>query len=270
MMAGLNGLILRTTDAVVGWLLNVPSDVALFALAVIGAAIQTAARRFTTDQDLLRRCNADKKRLRELIGEAKRRGDADAVRRHRATQRMVAAKAGRCETRPLLVSLIPIVFIGIWAFQRMAWHPPRTGEAIAVQAYFPIAAAGQVAHMVPADGLTADEGWIQEIHAVNEDGPPHGMATWHVRAAAPGVYDLTLRRGSRSWVKRIRVGERTYEPPQTFYDDDLLCIETKLNAIKLFGIVPGIRALALPPWLIAYLLVTIPAMSLLKRVLKIE
>ena len=48
-------------------------------MAVGTAAIITLARLFTTNQDLLRRCDQDKKRLKELIREAKREKDQEAV-----------------------------------------------------------------------------------------------------------------------------------------------------------------------------------------------
>ena len=39
--------------------------------------------------------------------------------------------------------------------------------------------------------------------------------------------------------------------------------------LRLFGVVPGLPWLALPPWLVAYLLITLPAASLCKRFLRI-
>jgi hypothetical protein len=39
--------------------------------------------------------------------------------------------------------------------------------------------------------------------------------------------------------------------------------------VKLFGVVPGIPALHIPPWLMAYLLLVVPSVFILKRVFKI-
>ena len=83
MLALMNAAILKVADFLLGWLLLVPADVALILVAVGTGAILTAARLFTTNQDLLRRCDADKKRLKQLRREAQLRKDRDALKRSR-------------------------------------------------------------------------------------------------------------------------------------------------------------------------------------------
>ena len=64
------------------------------------------------------------------------------------------------------------------------------------------------------------------------------------------------------------VGRPTYAPPVQSYPnhDQIICSEIELQQVKLFNLVPGIPALALPPWLVAYLLIAVPSVSLVKRV----
>ncbi len=46
-------------------------------------------------------------------------------------------------------------------------------------------------------------------------------------------------------------------------------LEVRLRPARLFGVVPGIPAVGFQPWLVAYLLITIPLVPLLKRTLRI-
>jgi hypothetical protein len=256
-------------DAAVGWLLLPPSDAALFALAIGTGAILTVVRLFTTNQDLLRRCARDKKRLRRLIRAAKREGDKGAVARYRRTRGMIAAKAAKYEGLPVLAALIPIALLGTWAFQRLRYQPPRMGAPIEVVVYFPITAAGQIVHLVPEDGLTSENGWVREIRPGES---AQGVAAWTLAAQGPpAAHKLRIRYQGGTYTAPLRVGQRHYAPPVTLYDDGrVLSTEVKLNEVRLFGVIRGIRILALPPWLVAYLIIAIPSVSLLKRVLRIH
>ncbi len=42
-----------------------------------------------------------------------------------------------------------------------------------------------------------------------------------------------------------------------------------MRQVRLFGVVPGVDWLLLPPWLVAYLLIAIPFVPILKAVLRI-
>ena len=112
MLERLNHWIVAVMDVLLGWLLRLPSDLQLIAVALGSAIILTAVRVWTSNQDLLRRCRDDKARLKTLIREAKKRRERIAVRRHRSTLGMIAMKQLRQEVRPLLASLLPIVRVG--------------------------------------------------------------------------------------------------------------------------------------------------------------
>ena len=107
MLETLNNFVLSIADPLLSWLLLVPANLAIIIIAIGTSAILTFVRLFTTNQDLLRRCDADKKRLKQLIREAKARKDKEAVKRHRATMGGVSMKLMRAEGLPLLT------FIGI-------------------------------------------------------------------------------------------------------------------------------------------------------------
>lgn len=183
---------------------------------------------------------------------------------------MIAMKQLRQEGKPLFASLLPIVLLATWAFNRLEFHPPAASEPMQFTAYFPISAAGRVAHIAPADGVVAATGWLQEINAVADQGPAHAVATWRLTASArPEAHRLQVRFDHRTFEHPLRVGARTYEPPVRKHDEGLLNTEVKLRPVNLFGIVPGIPSILFPPWLTAYLLLVVPCVFILKRGFKI-
>jgi uncharacterized membrane protein (DUF106 family) len=271
MLTFFNDLLLKVGDTLLSWLLALPLDAVLIIVSVGTGAILVLVRLFTTNQDLLRRCSQDKKRLGELMREAKQRKDKPAVQRHRMTRNMIGLKTMRSEGLPLLAAVLPILIIATWCFQRLELVPPKAEEPVQLIAYFPISAAGQVVHVVPQEGLASEDGWVREIKAVTDpsEGPPHGMATWHLQAKGqPEPYLVEIRYKKGTYTKELLVGQRTYSTPAEFYgpDDPITCAEIKLPQAKLFGVVPGFDWLRLPPWMVAYFLIAIPSVSLFKRV----
>jgi uncharacterized membrane protein (DUF106 family) len=269
MLERLNHWIVAVMDVLLGWLLRLPSDVQLIAVALGSAIVLTGVRIWTSNQDLLRRCRDDKARLNAHIREAKRRKDRTAVQRHRSTLGMIAMKQLRQEVRPLLASLLPIVLLATWAFNRLEFHPPPASEPVEFTAYFPISAAGKLAHIAPCEGVVAANGRLREIGAVADQGPAHAAATWQLVAATrTQPHRLRVRFDHRTLEHPLQVGARTYEPPVRTHEGGYTT-EVKLKPVKLFGVVPGIPAILFPPWLTAYLLLVVPCVFILKRVFKI-
>jgi len=264
-----NSAVLTVADPLLVWLLRMPRDAALVVLALLTSLVLTLVRRRTTDQDLLRRCAADRNQLKTLIREAKRRGDRDALRRRRATAGMVSMKAFHAERRPLLWSVLPIAILAIWGVARLDYHPPRAGEKIDVVCAFPVSACGQPAIMVPADGLRASGGWIREI-APRRGPVAAGEARWTITADSAAPYEITVRHGGHTRVKSLVVGQRTYAPPLRVYDGDgILSCAIELRRYRPFGIVTGLGAW-LPPWLAGYLVLALAFVFLLRKALNIR
>ncbi len=280
MLDWVNSAILALADPLLDWLLRLPTDLALVIVAVGTGAIIALSRLFTTNQDLLRRCNQDKKRLKELIRQAKRQKDKEAVKRYRTTRNMIGMMTMKEEGWPLLAAVVPIAILGTWCFQRLAFVPPRAGETVSVRAYFPVSAVGELAHLVPQEGLRevsreesgASGRWIQEI---TKDVPGaggianRGIATWKIQARArPGPYALQIRYKTVTVEKELLVGQPVYSPDVKFYGNDhpILSAQIEMKPVKFLGLVPGIDWLLMPPWLVAYFLIAIPSVSLVKRV----
>ena len=293
MLDWINNAILALSDPLLNWLLRLPTDLALVIVAVGTGAIITFSRLFTTNQDLLRRCVQDKRRLRELIREAKLQKNKEAVKRYRTTRNMIGVMTIKEEGWPLLAAIVPIAILATWCFQRLAFVPPRAGQPVTVMAYFPVSAIGELAHVVPQEGVRevsrediepgraklddASGQWIQEIM---KDAPgPNGtvsnaVATWKIQAGArPEPYALQIRYKTLTVEKELLVGQPVYSPEVEFYGDGqpIMSAQIDMKPVKFLGLVPGIDVpgidwLLMPPWLVAYFLIAIPSVSLVKRV----
>jgi len=258
--------IVRFMDLLLGWLLRLPSDVQIFTVAIGSALVLTAVRVWTTDQDLLRCCAADKRRLKSLIREAKSRADRAAIQRHRATLGMISMKQLRQEGRPLLASLLPIVLLAMWAVHRLEFHPVKAGERFEFVAAFPVSAVGKIAHLVPLEGVAAASGWVQEVRAV----PAGAGASWWLSAqASDEPYRLRLRFEKTTIQHLVRAGTGIYEAPRTTHDECGITTELRLREVRLFGFVPGFSAIGFPAWLVGYLAIVIPCTLLGKKALRI-
>lgn len=266
MFDSLNHLILTVMDLVAGWLLFLPRDLAIVLVAFGTALLLALARRFTTNQHLLRRCAADRKRLRELQRDARRTRNRDVLARLRATKGRVAAKAISQEWKPLLVSLLPLALVGAWCWQRIDYLPPKAGEPVTFTATFPSSAAGQLAHLVPADGLQAPQGWIRAITV--DTNASTTLASWTITGKR-GFHQIALRHGGRTFRHPLLIGERKYEAPFLAHAPQGVRTSVELVPTRLFGIIPGLPALGLAPWLVAYLLLALAAFPAAKRLLRI-
>ena len=299
MLDWINNIALSLADPLLCWLLRLPSDVALIIVAVGTGAIITFSRVFTTNQDLLRRCHQDKKRLKELIRLAKRERDKKALGRYRDTWNMIGLTTMKQEGRPLLAALVPIAILGTWCFQRLAFIPPRDGETLVVKATFPVSSIGELVHLVPQNGLTevsggadSDRGqWIQEIVSDDpgaEGTVSRGVAIWRLQAQArPEPYVLEIRAKTTTAVKQLLVGQTVYSTDTELYGDAwpitsveigmrhapalwLADLETAaqdhLRNVVQPSLLPWIPFGGLPSWLVAYFLIAVPSVSLIKRI----
>lgn len=263
----MNDIILRLMDALLGWTLSLPRDVTLLIVALITAGCIVAARRALTDQNMLRRAAADKRRLKEIIRDAKKRGDNEAVSRAKTVKQRLAMMAFRSEIKPLFAVIIPIILVTTWGFQRLNYLPVAAGETVEIAARFPLAEAGRIVHIVPVEGLETENGWAREI-IIEDDEDTFGVARWRLSGAAgESPYDMLIRHRGEAYRVGLKIGESTYEPPLVEFDSARIKqAETQLKTYRPFGVVPGLGDSGLPAWVIGYLLLAIPISSGLKRI----
>jgi hypothetical protein len=252
MMALWNRIVFGLLDPLLGGLLAWSPTAALLAVGIGTSFVLTLTRKWSTNQALLACAAADTKVLKQLIREAKQRGDRDAVQRHRATIGQIGILKLKAEGKPLLYSLLPIAILATWAFLRFEFIPPKFGETIPVVAHAPVSAAGDVIHIVPEPGISCEAGWVR-VFAV----PPKGEqaeAIWQVR------FDE-----NREIIARFR--DQTID---SAHPAGPVTIERSLRPFHPFGLIPDFSQIGLPAWLIGYLVVVIPFVPLLKRVLRVQ
>jgi hypothetical protein len=261
-----NNLSLTVGDFLLGWLLLLPRDLTLAIVVIFTALVLIAVRQLTAPQDRLRRAAEDNRRLKRLLKEAKQRGDKEASARYQSTRSLISMVKLKAEGWPLVGSLIPIALLATWALFRLEYLPVRPGQPIELILYTPVTAAGEVAHVVPEEGLKVQDGWVRRIRAVTDDGPPHGLAAWNFEAGPERVHKLIIRLNDGGFERDLIVGRRFYAAPVVDHGHDVVS-EWKLQPWLWLGLVPGIAALGLPAWLIGYVVMVVPITLLLKRAL---
>jgi uncharacterized membrane protein (DUF106 family) len=268
MLNWLNHLILSVMDCIVGWLLLLPRDATLVLLALLTSLLFLVVRRYWTKQELLRRCAADQRRLRELIRAARRCRDKPALARLRGLRGLIGRKAFAQEGRPLLVLLLPLVLLGTWAWQRLEFLPAQAGMPMTFTATFPLSAAGQFVHLVPAPGLQMPDGWIRQVTVRTEMGVATASASWTL-IGERGSYTLTLRHQGRTSLHPLLLGEGKYSTPSVVHGDGDVRTTIDLGLFRWLGMVPGVPQLGLAPWLVAYLALVLVITPVLKRILRV-
>jgi uncharacterized membrane protein (DUF106 family) len=273
MLEALNLFLVTTTGHLLDWTLHFPRIVVLIMVGVGEALTITYIQKFTTNQDRLRRMKSDKARLKQLIKQAKKSRDKEAIKRYRSTNSSIATLHMRMELAPIFISLIPIIFLATWAFARLGYQPPRAGDPLLVKAYFPPADIGKLVHMLPQENLDASTGWIQKI---TEDKNPsgkvaNGIALWDLRSRADGRFLLPIRYEGKTTTKELLVDGKKYAEPIQFYNGTGVdAVELVMPEYKPLGIVPGIPWLTFPPWLVGDLIIVIPLSLLLRPVLRVH
>jgi uncharacterized membrane protein (DUF106 family) len=277
MLEALNNWCLYIMDFVMGWMLNLPRDVVLAIVAVLTAVILTGVRAFTTNQDFLKRCNNDKKRLGQLIKEAKARGDKEAVKRHKDTIQLIGMKSFKQEGLPLLASLIPIALIATWAFGRLAYLAPQPGQPITLKVDFPPYADGEFVALVKQEGLAVEgNDWVRQIKPTKQRFDAMGrlpvpiwpvFESWFPPKLAPSgerdpnnvdptdvhraIWKVTAAKSDKPYALQFRVlGEdldhelimdgKTYYSPVGTWNDNSVNLQMDLPEYKFLGFIPSI------------------------------
>lgn len=263
-------MIVSDWKVVLDVLLILPRDATLFVFSLLTALLMTLARRWATNQGLLRRCADDLRQLKRLDREAKQAGDKSRRQRLRSTVALVKRTQLTEDLKVLAVVLVPVAVLAMWAVERLDYLPPRVGDELVVRAFFPISSVDGVVHLVPTDGVELQSSPIQIIQP-DQQSPPSGLAEWTLRpTSAADELTLTIRHHGESGEHRVSIGQRTYLPPQQIHQNVRLSrTEAVLRRYRPLGLDLKTDSLGLPPWMIGYLLLTLLFVPRLKRVLRV-
>src|SRR5438874_2775536 len=225
--------IVSALDLTLGWLLRLPTElVVVFSAASLAMAV-LLVRWLATNQSLLRRCVADKSRLREIMREAALNSKKSDLGRARQTNARVVLRQLKLEVPYLAISVVPILLIFAWCSLRIEFLPPTGAEPIDFVAYFSSSAVGEPVHLVPIEGLRVENGWIQEIRPNGPDGYAH----WILRAAPrPEIYPLRIQYQGNAHDHPLLIGQPTYAPPVIADRSSLYKSEIRLRPATFFGV----------------------------------
>lgn len=261
---------LHAGDVLLGWILLLPSDLALLVVALMTSLCVVLARRFTTNQTLLGKCRADRAKLKTLIKEAKAARDKEALERYRRTDATVGFMLLRAEFKPLLVAILPLAALATWCLERMEYLPLQPGEQVVVRVQCPRSSSGQLVHLVPPQDWSSDQGWIRRLQPSERDAY-EAEATWTLTTKQSGETLLCIRSNDQSFKHPVEVGTHKYSQKVLMHSQaGPLSTSVELQPRKLFGLLPGIAPIGLAPWLVGYMLLTIPMVFVTRTVLRIN
>jgi hypothetical protein len=260
----------RLLDYPLGWLLDLPRDASIVLVAVLTSLLLTLARKWTTNQDLLRRCTRDSTRLKTLIRKSKKAGDKPAVVRMRRTESAIKMMRLKADGIVLAASLVPVAMLAVWAVQRLEFLTPRVGEELIVRASFPLSSVDKLTHLVPPPHVEIKSAAIQQVRL--DTSGKSGVAEWVLQPQADAEnLPLIIRHQDQTVTHVLNVGGRAYAAPVQYHQTDRVPETTvELRQAKFLGLVPGIPAIAFAPWLVAYLILTIPLVPLLRRIMYVN
>ena len=265
-------------DLLLGWLLYFPPTAAVAVLGILTCLLMMLVRRWTTNQDLLARAHADRRRLRVLMREARVAGDKNAARRYRTTNGEIALKLVRAEGKPLLAALLPLVLIGTWGWYRLRYLPPVEDESVQIELSLDVSAIDSIAFLAPQQGIHTEEGYVMLVEEAGGD-VPAGVAKWTVSGkASPEPYTLVLNHGNRRFHHELLIGQRTCTSELVIHDPGRAVPQSfvRMRVPKIAGMIPGPHpddwggyGAIFPSWVITYVLFVVPLYFITKRLFRI-
>ncbi|MBC8114624.1 MAG: hypothetical protein H7062_09625 [Candidatus Saccharimonas sp.] len=257
-------------DYPLGWLLWLPRDVTLLLFAVGTALWMTLVRRAVTNQDLLRRCSEDLRRLKQFTREAGQSRDTPTRQRLRGTVGMIKGMQLTADMRVLVTVLFPVAVLAIWATERLDFLPPRVGHDLIVRARFPRSSIEELTHLVPTAGCEWKTSAIQVIRA-DAESTTNGLAEWTLRPTSVAEdLAIVIRHRNESATHRVAIGRPTYRPPvQAHAIERLALTEVVLDRYRPLGLNLKTEVIGLPPWMVGYLVLTLLLVPTFKRLLRV-
>ncbi|TVR45427.1 MAG: hypothetical protein EA402_04465 [Planctomycetota bacterium] len=267
-------LLVVILDYPLGWMLYLGRDLSIFTLAAGTALVMLLLRRRVSNQAALAMASEDRATLKQRQRAAKKAGQRDLARRLGSERARLALSMLRHEGKPLLAALIPIILLASWAYARLGHIPPTSDSVVSVHVDLAPGMSDTPVYLLPADGVEAVNGWIQfpEPAEAAFGGEAVARAVWDLRfAASEEPYRLTLHAGDAQQYIDMIVDQRIYANPERYlYQATIRGLFTQLEERRFLGLVPGIPGMAIPPWLLAYLLLAIPCYLIFKKLLRIH
>lgn len=261
--------ILSVFDFLLGGLLRLPRDATLVVVTLLTVVTLVLVRRFTTDQERLRRTAADLARLKQLRRAARQRGDRDALQRLARTATTVKLVRFKADLIVLAVAIVPLGLLATWAVERLDYLPARANQRLVVTAYYSLSSVDRLTHLVPRPDMTLESPALQLVQLDTAHG--RGTASWTFRPQVDNdQFLLVVRHAGEQGLHPVRIGGAYYAPAELTHAPNERLLETRvsLERFKFLGLDPHLEAYGLAPWLAAYVVLSLLLMPLVRRVLR--
>lgn len=263
--------IVAILDLPLAGLLRLPRDVTLVVVALITVVILVMVRRFATNQDQLRRCAADLRRLKQLRREARAAGDQESPPRLARTVNAIKLLRLKADLTVLAFAIVPLGLLATWAVERLDFLPARVEQTLEVTAYFPLSSIGRLTHLVPRPDMAMRSPPLQLVTLDSED-PRQGRARWVIKPLHANVeFELIVHHAGEAASHPIYVGQTRYAPVLIEHrgNQRLARTHVSLDRYKFLGIDPGLERIGLAPWLVAYVVLTLVLTPIIRRLARV-
>ncbi len=252
MVAGFQGFVDGMFNPVFGWMMNIPAILAILFMAGLLALISTLLQKWMTDQSKMRRLKDDTKKYQEQM--KKLRDQPDKMMKIQQKMLPIQMDLMKESFKPLLVTIIPFLFIFFWMSNHFAFYPVVPNQPFVVSSTYEDGITGN-ATLTASEGVTI-EGPTQSVS--------NGMAKWVIRGPA-GEHQLNLTFAGATFTRKVLVtSDREYIQPQMPLSGTVKSFNVENEKLKPLG--DGFHFWSwYPGWIFYYILLSIPLSLLFKK-----
>ena len=244
-------------------ILNLPPLAAILVISIAVSAITTVIYKYTTNQKLLEEIKDDVKKMQAEIRSTKEPERAAQLQKDIMKRSMQQFSSS---TKSMLITMIPLFLLFGWMQTHLAYSPLAPGEEFAATAYFAQGTEGNITIAV-TEGLGILSNPTQEIKC--------NKAAWSLKGENEGTYTLSYSFADEIYAQNVFVTDKfTYEDPILSKSKNIKKgsrierIVISLKSVQPFGNVTFLGWK--PGWLATYLIFSIMASMLLKKLLTVH
>jgi uncharacterized membrane protein (DUF106 family) len=253
MVSGFQAFIDMIFNPVFGWMLHIPPILAIITLASVLALISTLLQKFLTDQAKMKRLRDDTKKYQEQM--KRLREDPEKMMKVQQKVLPIQMELMKESFKPLLVTLIPFLFVFFWLSSHFAYFPVEPNTPFVVSATFEKGITGNATLSAP-DTFTIES----PVQTVQD-----GVVKWVVKGPA-GEHNLSLSFAGAEFHRTVLItADREYIQPQlplsgtvTSFNVENKKLTPLGDSFNMFGWHPG--------WIFYYIVLSIPLSLILKKV----
>ncbi len=252
MVSGFQGFVDAMFNPVFGWMMYIPAIIAILIMAGLLALISTLLQKWMTNQGKMRRLKEDTKKYQEQM--KKSRDDPAKVMKIQQKIMPIQMDLMKESFKPLLVTIIPFLFVFFWMSSHFAFLPVQPDQPFAVSATFDAGISGN-ATLIGGPGIVI-ENPTQQVQ--------NGLIKWVVRGSA-GEHDLNLTFAGATFQRKVLITTaREYIQPKMPLSGTVRSFDVENT--KLIPLGDGFHFWSwYPGWIFYYILLSIPMSLLLKK-----